>query len=246
MHRFLAPSLLVAMLAISSFPNSSKAEPCGCADLGDLKNRRKEVSVALNLYQSEIERVNNEMIKNRKPIYYTPELKREIQDKVQAALNDNGLGKLSTQASGQTDDLCNISVNEQATSCMQQSTRAHEQAHRDACLQTRNPSRIVDSVSTRGHYKDRFEVKRALLINYAIEEQVAYFTEQNFLVAQLNTLEGSCKPAAPILRDYSFEAADDGDSNDSSSPRQVRRPSSPAPAQQVKGAVNSLRRMFGR
>ena len=57
MYRLLAQSLLVATIAVSSLPRSAKAEPCGCMDLADLKNRREEVRVALNVYQSEIERV---------------------------------------------------------------------------------------------------------------------------------------------------------------------------------------------
>jgi hypothetical protein len=244
MHRLFAPSLLVATLAASSIPSYSAAESCGCMDLADLKHRREEVRVALNVYQSEIERVNGEMIKNRKPIYYTPALAQGIKDKVQAALNQNAAGKLATAASGGTDNLCNVNANERATSCMQQSTQAHEQVHQDRCLQTQGPSTVLDSISTPGQFKDRFEVNHAPLISNAIEETNAYFAEQNFLEAQIKALEGPCTPRPQIQRDYSSQA--DNQSSDSPGSRQAHRPASPAPDQQVKGAVNSLRRMFGR
>src|SRR5262249_15838489 len=231
MYRLLAPSLLVATLAGSSFPSSAKAEPCSCTDLGDLKNRREEVRVALNVYQSEIERVNGEMMKNRTAIYYTPALAQQIKDKVQAALNQNAAGKLSTAGTGGTDNLCNISVNESATACMQQSTRAHEQVHPDMCLKKRRASSVAASISTPGEFKDPFEVQHVPLVIYAVEETNAYFTEQNFLVAQIQALDGPCKPKPQIQRDYSSQVD-----------QQARRPADPAPEQQVKGAVNSLRR----
>ena len=244
MHRLFGPSLLLATLAALSIPSYSAAELCGCMDLADLKHRREEVRVALNVYQSEIERVSGEMIKNRKPIYYTPQLAQQIKDKVQAALNQNAAGKLSTAASGGTDNLCNVNANERATSCMQQSTQAHEQVHRDRCLQTQSPSTVVDSISSPGQFKDRFEVNHAPLVSYAIEETTAYFAEQNFLEAQIKALEGPCKPPPQIQRDYTSHV--DNQSSDSPGSRQAQRPASPAPDQQVKSAVNSLRRMFGR
>src|SRR5262245_45263585 len=104
MRPVIAPSLLVAPLAISFFTDSTKAAPCGCMDLADLKHRREEVRVALNVYQSEIERVNNQMMTDRKTIYYTPALAQQIKDKVQAALNQNAAGKLSTAGTGGTDN----------------------------------------------------------------------------------------------------------------------------------------------
>jgi hypothetical protein len=244
MHRCLAPSLLVAALTVSSFPSSSNAEPCSCSDLGDLKNRREEVRVALNVYQSEIERVNNQMMTDRKPIYYTPKLAQDIKNKVQAALNQNVAGKLSTDASGGTDNLCDISVNEHATACMQQSTRAHEQVHRDRCLQTRSASSVAASISTLGEFKDRFEVQHSLLTIYAVEETNAYFTEQNFLVAEINALDAPCKPKPQIQRDYTSQRADHHQNDGPATPGQAQRSAS-AP-QQAKNAVDSIRRMFGK
>ena len=246
MHRFLAPSLLVAALAASSIPSYSAAEPCGCMDLADLKHRREEVGVELKVYQSEIERVNNQMMTDRKPIYYTPALAQGIKNKVQAALNQNAAGKLATDATGNTDNFCGVTPNERATSCMQESTRAHEQVHQERCHQTLSPSTVVDSISTPGQFKDRFEVQHALLTIYAVEETNAYFTEQNFLVAQINALDAPCKPKPQIQRDYTSQRADNQQSNDPKAPRQAQRPASPVPAQDVKSAVNSLRRMFGK
>src|SRR5262249_26254923 len=153
---------------------------------------------------------------DRKTIYYTPALAQQIKDKVQAALNQNAAGKLSTAGTGGTDNLCGISVNERATACMQQSTRTHEQVHRDRCLQTRSPSSVVDSVSTPGQFKDRFEVNHAPLLSYAVEETTAYFAEQNFLVAQIQALDGPCKPKPQIQRDYSSQVD-----------QQARRPADP-------------------
>ncbi len=236
MHRSLAPSLLLAALALSFFARSSEAGTCGCMDLADLKHRSEEVKIALDGFQSEITNLQGEMLKERRPIYYTPALAQKMRDSVQAALDRNAAGKLPTGASGNTDNLCNISVNERATACMQESARVHEQQHRDACLKTLSASAVVSSVSTPGGFKDRFERKHAPLISYAIEETVGYFAEKTFVSNQINSLEGPCKPPPPpqIERDYT------------SQPRKARRPASPDPVQQTKSLVDPVRRLFGK
>lgn len=205
-------------------------------DLADLKHRQSEVQIASQSFQSEISRLQNQTLKDGKPTYYTPQLAQEMRDRAQAALDRNAAGTLPTLADGNTDNLCNIAVNERATACIQETTRRHEQVHRDACLRMRSVSGLVSSVSTPGHFKDRFERNHAPLIIYAVEETQGYAAEQMFLANEISALEKSCMqaPAPEIKRDYSSRALAPSPS------------STPTSGQQLKNTLNPLRHLFGK
>jgi len=235
--RCLTPSfLLLAAVAHFALPAPSEAGGCGCLDLADLKHRQDEVKIASQSFQSEITNLQNQMLKDGKPTYYTAALAQEMRDRAQGALDRNAAGKLATLADGNTDNLCNIAVNEHATACIQESTRRHEQVHRDACLRTRSVSSVASSISTPGQFKDRFETNHAPLISYAVEETQGYMAEQGFLSTQISALEKSCKqpPAPEVKRDYTSRQLTPNPTGSQGS------------GQQMKNTVDSFRRLFGK
>lgn len=202
--------LAAAFIVAVAEPRPAHAGVCQCLDLADLKQRQQQVKVAIKTYEQEIQKMAFQMMSDRKTLDYTAARRQILQGRVQDALNQAALGHLSTGATGETDNLCNTTVSDKGTPCMQESIRRHEQVHRDACLRTQTPGSIATGVAEPGKFKDRFEVQHEVMTTYAAEEIMAYSIEQGFLDQEIASLDEPCHRPPPVQRDYTSQPRSPG------------------------------------
>ena len=187
-------------------------QACKCSDVGALKTRETEVKAALAAYQTEIQKMTEQMMRTQQSLPYTPERRQKLQGRVKQAIDTAMAGKPSPAAPadgqnpGGTDNLCNTTINETIPPCMRESIAAHEQLHRDECLQTRTAGAVASSVL---NGSDRFERDHRQLTDYAAEEINGYMKELMFTSSELARLKSSpdCAPKPPPQqkRDYTAQ-----------------------------------------
>lgn len=195
------------ILLLSAIPLLAQA-PCDCIDKGDIKERIKRDTAAIEAYGKEI-------VKMAMTPYTTPG-RVALQGRVNTAMSaTNTPGRIPLQASGSTDNSCNITVNA-PTKCLEEAIRAHEKIHQDACRATYDQHHVI----FRRKAMDRFEALNMTMAGYIMEEVSGYQAELMFLHKELARLERDCQPPPPPHgRDYTSRGdTPDEDHGTSSSP----------------------------
>ncbi len=207
---------------LSAIPLIAQA-PCDCIDKGDIKERIKRDTAAIEAYGKEI-------ITMAMTPYTTPG-RVALQARVNTAMSaTNTPGRIPLQASGSTDNSCNITVNA-PTKCLEAAIRAHEKVHQDACRATYDQHHVI----FRRKAMDRFEALNMTMAGYIMEEVSGYQAEIMFLQKELARLERDCKPPPPPHgRDYtsrSYAPDEDHGTLPSSTPAPSRNtdPTKPKP-----------------
>ncbi len=179
-------SLIVVFAASETFVPKKSAEAngvyqCECSDLSNIEQKIDEIEAAIRAYKSEIGNQWN------KP--YTPQARDALNKKVQGAINQAMKGRRPLNSRGHVNNNCDIKV-EGPTLCLKTATTFHEGVHAQACLKTKNPDKIIESVLTR---KDRFERDNFTMDRYAQEEINGYSAALDYLKEQLASLRKKCK-----------------------------------------------------
>ncbi len=154
---------------------------CECIDQSDIKQKIEEIEAAIKAYQSEM---RNLLAKK-----YTPEAREALNKKVQEAINQAMKGRRSLRSGGHVNNNCDMKV-DGPTSCLKQATGFHEEVHQQACLKTKTPEKIIESILSG---KDRFERDNAAMSDYAEEEIAGYSAALRYLKEQLARLREKCK-----------------------------------------------------
>ena len=182
-------------------------KPCECIDKGDIKERLKLASAAIQAYGKEIGTTGLSP--------YSPKLRVALQARVNSAMAAARTpGRMSTASSGGTSNFCQIEDVHAPTKCLEAAIRAHEKVHQDACLATRDQT---TSAILSGKAADRFEALHMTMAGYMVEEVTGYQAEIQFLTRELARLEKDCQPPPP-KRHYTPVHGDEG-------------PAAPPPAQ---------------
>jgi hypothetical protein len=198
-----------ATLILAALPLVAQA-PCDCIDKGDIKERIKRDTAAIEAYGKEITKVGMSP--------YTTPGRVALQSRVNTAMSAiNTPGRIPLQATGSTDNNCDIVVNA-PTKCLEAAIRAHEKVHQDACRATYDQHHVI----FRRKAMDRFEALNMTMAGYMMEEVSGYQAELMFLHKELARLERDCQAPPPHGRDYSSRSHSTGDDAGSSS--------TPAPA----------------
>lgn len=195
--------------------------PCDCIDKGDIKERIKRDTAAIEAYGKEVAKLAMTP--------YTTSGREALQARVNTAMSaTNTPGRIPLRASGSTDNNCNITVNA-PTKCLEEAIRAHEKVHQDACRATYDQHHVI----FRRKAMDRFEAMNMTMAGYIMEEVSGYQAEIMFLQKELARLERDCKPPPPPPgRDYSSRSyTPDEDHGTSPSPAPSRNtdPTKPKP-----------------
>jgi len=222
----------VVLLSFLALPASVQAQACGCTDIADIKKRMKEADVAIKSYAEEMQKIAEQMQRQRTVLLADREKRAKMQSRIQHALDQTAGGLPTAPTAGDnpggTDNLCNTTINlaPSATACMRESLSRHEAFHRQECLRTRSMAKIGESIATG---KDRFERDGTTLVAYATEEIGGYTAEKAFLQGELSRLQQApeCRPKPIETRDYTGQARDR------------------APSSNRQNPVDSLRRKFG-
>ncbi len=208
-----------AALLLSSIPLIAQT-PCDCIDKGDIKERIKRDTAAIEAYGKEITKLAMTP--------YTTPGRVALQSRVNTAMSAiNTPGRIPLQASGSTDNNCNIVVNA-PTKCLEEAIRTHEKVHQDACRATYDQHHVI----FRRKAMDRFEAMNMTMAGYIMEEVSGYQAEIMFLQKELARLERDCQPPPPPHgRDYSSRSYSPSDDGGSQPPpaRGAHDPSRPKP-----------------
>lgn len=203
-------ALLSAVGLLAARPALGQA--CKCSDAAALQTRETEAKAAIAAYQTEIQKMAEQMMRTQQPLPYTPERREKLQGRVKGAIQTALAGTPSPAATtdgknpGGTSNLCAVEINPTLSPCMHDSISAHEQYHADECLKTRSAGTIASSVL---NGSDRFERDHRQLAEYASEEIGGYTKELMFISSELARLKSApeCAPKPPPTqkRDYTAQ-----------------------------------------
>lgn len=154
---------------------------CECTDQSDIKQKIDEIEAAIKAYQSEM---RNLLAKK-----YTPQARDALNKKVQEAINQAMKGRRSLRSRGHVNNNCDIEV-DGPTDCLETATVMHEKVHERACLKSKTPEKIIETILTE---KDRFERDNARMSDYAEEEIAGYSAALRYLKEQQEKLREKCK-----------------------------------------------------
>ena len=196
MRRLLASLLCLALATAAS-------AQCTCIDKGDIKERMKMATAAINAYGKELPAMGL--------LPCTAANRATLQARVNSAIGAAQTpGRLPPRASGGTTNNCEIEVNA-PNPCLEAAIRAHEKVHQDACRATWEKHQAAILA---GKGKERFEALGMNLASYMVEEITGYQAELAFLAKELARLNKDCDKPPPPHRHYT-----PGGGDDSSPPR---------------------------
>jgi hypothetical protein len=191
----------IAAMLVLVLPVDAGAQPsCGCRGMRNVKNRLCETRAAQREYDRIAAKLLADEKKATKPILLTQELKSNIKDCVQEAINtvdDAG----AQDAAGETKSDCSIEVASTrahlaSSQCIEDSVRKHEEFHRQQCLAREN-GKWEKVWHDGGPVKSAlFDTKFAMTaVDYMAEEHAAYMMEEADLTETLRRLANTCKAA---------------------------------------------------
>jgi hypothetical protein len=164
---------------------------CGCDDVKDIRNRICIAKAAISEYDRLNQRARSAERKQGRPVALTPEFKEGlIEPCVQEAVNAaNTPG--SRQATGITDNACNVTVTRADSACLRRAIEIHEGRHALACQwrkeKTAEGGLLAEFSSI---FKDTREGQT--VVGYMNEEKSGYQGEINFLRSELISLSFRC------------------------------------------------------
>lgn len=177
--------LIPTLLLLAALPAAAQ-KPCDCIDKGDLKERLKRSTAAIQAYGKELATVGAQP--------YSAAGRDALQGRVNDAMfGAKTKGRIPLNAHGTTSNNCDIVVNA-PTKCLEAVIRAHEQVHQDACkrdYETTAPKILM------GKAKDRFDALNTTMAFYIMEEVAGYQAELAFIQRELARLERDCQPNPP-------------------------------------------------
>lgn len=203
--RTLSASALALLLAAGDVPQAEAQSSCGCIGMRNVKNRLCETRAAQREYDRVASRFLSDEKKAGKPILLTGEIKNNIKDCLQEAMNtvsdDN-----AQDASGETTPSCTVEDVKSAKShlppskCIEESVRKHEEFHRQRCLERENGK-------WQKVWNEGAPVKSALIdtkfamsaVDYMAEEYAAYMIEEAEMAETLRRLANTCKAAEKVV-----------------------------------------------
>lgn len=196
---------LALFLAAGELPEAQAQSSCGCIGMRNVKNRLCETRTAMREYDRIASKFLSDEKKAGKPILLTGEIKDNIRDCLQEAINtvsdDN-----AQDASGETTPSCTVEDVKSAKShlppskCIEESVRRHEEFHRQRCLERENGK-------WQKVWNDGAPVKSALIdtkfamsaVDYMAEEYAAYMIEEAEMAETLRRLANTCKAAEKVV-----------------------------------------------
>lgn len=175
-----------AVLLLAALGPLAAQAPCDCIDKGDLKERMKRATAAIQAYGKELAAVGAQP--------YSAAGREALQGRVNNAMfGAKTKGRIPLNAHGATSNNCDIVVNA-PTKCLEAVIRAHEKVHQDACR------RDYDQTASKilmGKANDRFEALNTTMAFYIMEEVAGYQAELAFIQRELARLERDCQPNPP-------------------------------------------------
>lgn len=178
-YLILTGTALIVVFALSFFliparhAGANGVYQCECNDQSDIKQKIDEIEAAIKAYQAEMGNLQGQK--------YTPQAREILNKKVQEAINQAMKGRRSLRSRGHVNNNCDIKV-DGPTPCLKTAMGFHEEVHQQACLKTKTPEKIVESILTG---KDRFERDNATMADYAEEEIAGYSAALRYLKEQL-------------------------------------------------------------
>jgi hypothetical protein len=200
------PAFALALsLAAGDSPEAQAQSPCGCIGMRNVKNRLCETRTAMREYDRIASRFVADEKKAGKPILLTGEIKNNIRDCLQEALNTSDDAN-AQDAAGETTPSCTVEPVKSTKShlppskCIEESVRRHEEFHRQRCQERENGK-------WQKVWNEGAPVKSALIdtkfamsaVDYMAEEYAAYMIEEAELGETLRRLTNTCKAAEKVI-----------------------------------------------
>lgn len=200
------PALYLALfVAAAGIPDAQAQSACGCPGIRNVKNRLCETRAAQREYDRIASKFLSDEKKAGKPILLTGEIKNNIKDCLQEALNAADDAN-AQDAAGETTPSCTVEEVKSTKShlppskCIEESVRRHEEFHRQRCQERENGK-------WQKVWNEGAPVKSALIdtkfamsaVDYMAEEAAAYMIEEAELAETLRRLVNTCKPAEKVV-----------------------------------------------